>query len=62
MKGEIKMRKVRNPYQGIFSVRRKNKRQEKKIETITLNSKYEMMELARVLEPQFPIKINLEFE
>lgn len=56
------MRKVRNPYQGIFSVRRKNKRQEKKIETITLNSKYEMMELARVLEPQFPIKINLEFE
>ena len=52
---------MKNPYQGIFSVRRK-KRQSKKVETVTLHSKYEMMELARVLEGQFPITINVEFE
>jgi len=53
---------MKNPYQGILSPRRKQKKRQKKKEQLIVTSKEDLIELAQLLEGQYPLVLNLEFE
>ena len=53
---------MKNPYQGIFSPRKKQRKSRPKKEQLIVTSKEDLIELAQLLERQYPITLNLEFK
>ena len=53
---------MRNPYQGILSPRKKKRKAQPKREQLIITSKEDLIELAQLLEGQYPITLNLEFK